>query len=135
MHCYLFYCFFLHVSHKLSVFNEIFALFSHFLRKISKLKILPRKKKSIFRMSDQDPCKSDLQLTFWKSFNADNFFSMLIEEYQILLATMQHLKNQRQTVLEMRIKHQGCPIYLYYWLSSHGSIFLCYDHLVLCINP
>ena len=52
------------------------------------------------------------------------FISMLIKEYQILFATLQHLKNQRRPVLSMGIKHQGYPISLDYWLSSQGSTFL-----------
>ena len=38
------------------------------------------------------------------------FIYMLIEEYQIIFATLKHLKNQRQPVLSMGMKHQGCPI-------------------------
>ena len=37
---------------------------------------------------DQYPWKSDLEPLFWKCFNADNFISMLIEEYQIIFSTL-----------------------------------------------
>ena len=39
-----------------------------------------------------------------------SFISMPIEEYEKILATLLHLKNQRQTVLSMRMKRQGSPI-------------------------
>ena len=38
------------------------------------------------------------------------YTSMPIEEYQIIFATLQNLKNQRRPVLSMELKHQGCPI-------------------------
>ena len=62
-------------------------------------------------MTDHDPSKSYLELLFIKSFIADiSFISMLFEENLKIFATMKHFKNQRQPVLLMTMKHQGCPI-------------------------
>ena len=76
-----------------------------------------------------------LSAIFFISFNADYFYFYADQRISNNICHFVPLENQRRPVLSMGMKHQGCPIYLDYQLGSQGGIFLCYDHLVLCLSP
>ena len=61
-------------------------------------------------ITDQDPYKSDLETFKKKVLRQMIFISIFSEEYQIIFTTFYDLKNQRQPVLSMEMKHQGCAI-------------------------